>query len=77
MQVETAESCSASAVQCPECSDLAFRQLAAPRSKLEGITGDFPTAADAWVNRRESHMKKERKDKENHGTYWTRKPDLV
>lgn len=36
-------------VQCPHCDLLAFRKLASPRSKLEGITGAFPTAHDRWA----------------------------
>jgi hypothetical protein len=36
-------------VQCPHCDLLATRKLAAPRSKLEGITGAFPTAYDRWA----------------------------
>lgn len=57
------------AVQCPHCGNLAFRQIAAPRAQLEGFSGAFPTAADAWKKRRESHMKKERKNQDKHGTY--------
>lgn len=57
------------AVQCPECDQLALRQLAAPRAKLEPFSGAFPGAAAAWEKRRESHMAKERKNQENHGTY--------
>lgn len=55
-------------VQC-HCECMAERQLAAPRAKLDGCSGDFPTAADAWERRRESHMRKEQKNVENHGTY--------
>jgi hypothetical protein len=40
---------SVSSVQCPYCDLLAHRKLAAPRSKLEGITGAFPTAHDRWA----------------------------
>lgn len=36
-------------IQCPNCDLLAQRQLASPRSKLEGITGAFPTAYDRWA----------------------------
>lgn len=56
-------------VRCPECGEPAARQIAAPRSQLEGITGAFPGAAMAWEKRRESHMKKEKKNVENHGSY--------
>lgn len=54
--------------QC-ECGAMGHRQLATPRAKLEGFTGSFPGAADAWEKRRQSHMAKERKNQENHGTY--------
>ena len=36
-------------IQCSHCDLLAQRQLASPRSKLEGITGAFPTAYDRWA----------------------------
>lgn len=57
------------AVECPECDQLALRQIAAPRAKLDPFTGDFPSAADKWVRDRESHMRKERRNKERHGSY--------
>jgi hypothetical protein len=57
------------AVQCPECDQLALRQPAAPRARLEGITGAFPSAADKWVRNRESKMTQERRNQANHGTY--------
>ena len=56
-------------VSCTECGEIATRQVAAPRFELDGCSGDFPTAADAWERRRESHMAKERRNMENHGTY--------
>ena len=46
---------------CPACDTEAKRIISKPRIDLEGCSGDFPTAADAWVKRRESHMKYERK----------------
>lgn len=55
-------------VQC-ECECMAVRQPSAPRSKLEPFSGAFPGAADKWERDRESHMKKEQKNMENHGTY--------
>lgn len=55
-------------VEC-ECGAMGKRQIAAPRSQLDGCSGDFPTAADAWQKRRESHMRKERKNVENHDSY--------
>lgn len=45
------------------------RLVAAPRAQLEGITGAFPGAADKWTKRRESHMAKERRNQEKHGSY--------
>jgi hypothetical protein len=48
-------------VSCPTCGANAIRLLPAPQSKLEGITGAFPGAADKWVRLREDHMKYERK----------------
>ena len=46
---------------CPACATEAKRIISKPRIDLDGCSGDFPTAADAWVRRRESHMKYERK----------------
>ena len=40
-------------VTCPVCHTDAVKQLAAPRSKLEGITGAFPTASDRWATMHE------------------------
>jgi len=47
--------------KCPICGSEATRIISKPRIDLDGCSGDFPTAADAWVRRRESHMKYERK----------------
>ena len=41
------------AIECPVCQLMALRIIAAPRIALEGITGDFPTAADAWARKHE------------------------
>ena len=57
------------AVVCPECGEMAARQVPAPRCQLDGCSGDFPSASMAWERRRESHMAKERKNQESHGTY--------
>ena len=56
-------------MQCLTCGNIAQRMLSAPRCQLEGITGSFPGAASAWEKRRESHMKKEQKHKEQHDTW--------
>ncbi len=52
---------SVTVVQCPHCGNDATRLISAPRISLDGCSGDFPTAADAWVNRRNSHIAWERK----------------
>lgn len=54
---------------CKKCRMIAKRLVAAPRIVLEGISGDFPTAAAKWEKQRESKMKQERRNKERHGTY--------
>jgi hypothetical protein len=43
------------------CGREAKRVISPVRSSLEGISGDFPDAADKWVKRRQSHMAYERK----------------
>jgi hypothetical protein len=52
------------AIECPVCQLMALRIISAPRIALEGITGDFPTAADAWVRKREeaTRIAEKRKD---------------
>jgi hypothetical protein len=52
-----------------ECGALGKRVISAPRAQLDGTSGDFPGAADKWERTRESHMRKERKNSERHGTY--------
>lgn len=59
--------------KCTLCDAFAARQFPAPRSELEGITGDFPTAADKWANDRDSKLRAERKTMENHGEYHSKK----
>ena len=56
-------------MQCPSCGRMAQRLIAAPRCQLEGLTGSFPGAAMKWEANRLSHMKKEQKHKEKHGTW--------
>lgn len=58
------------------CGRMADRLIAAPRVKLDGLSGDFPTAADKWANDRESHMRKERKHMANHKEYLNGQPVL-
>ena len=53
---------------CPTCGKEATRLIGTPRVTLDGCSGDFPSAADAWEKRRESHMKWERRNMDRHGT---------
>lgn len=46
---------------CPICSKDSKRMVSAPRFKLEGITGQFPTAYDAWERKRAEKLAIERK----------------
>jgi hypothetical protein len=52
---------------CPTCGLNARRIISAPRVKLEGFSGSFPGAAAAWEQRRESHMKWEKKQMDANG----------
>lgn len=36
-------------VDCNMCGGVGFRQLAAPRSKLDGLDPGFPDAYDKWA----------------------------
>ena len=56
-------------VTCKTCGKPAQRMLAAPRSQLDGCSGDFPSAAIKWEKKREEKMRQERKHKDKHGTY--------
>ncbi len=40
-----------------DCGKLSNSLLAAPRSKLEGITGDFPDAHARWAKIREDNAR--------------------
>ena len=46
---------------CKECGQDAHRIVSAPTMKLEGWTGSFPTAYDAWERKRAEKLKVERK----------------
>ena len=46
---------------CPHCSSNAIRIVSAPQTKLEGITGAFPTAYDAWERKRAEKLSVEKK----------------
>ena len=49
------------ATPCKECGAEAARVISAPTMRLEGCTGDFPSAADAWVRKRSQKMAQEQK----------------
>ena len=49
------------ATPCKECGSESTRVMSAPTMKLEGWSGDFPTAADAWVRKRSEKIAQERK----------------
>jgi predicted nucleic acid-binding Zn ribbon protein len=49
------------ATPCKECGAEAKRVMSAPTMRLEGCTGDFPSAADAWVRKRSEKMAQEQK----------------
>ena len=44
-------------VICSVCQSIATRIISAPNIMLEGVTGDFPTAADAWARNREQKVR--------------------
>ena len=48
-------------IQCKECGKEAIRIVSKPNMKLEGISGDYPTAYDAWERKRSEKLKEERK----------------
>jgi putative FmdB family regulatory protein len=44
-------------VTCPECGQPAKRVITGTSFKLEGTSGDFPTAADKWAKRHEKESR--------------------
>lgn len=40
-------------IECPHCRNEAVRIISSPRIQLEGISGAFPTAYDAWARKHE------------------------
>lgn len=47
-------------IQCKECGKDAIRIVSKTNMKLEGITGDYPTAYDAWERKHSEKLKQER-----------------
>jgi hypothetical protein len=56
-------------ILCKVCGNAAKRVISAPRSRLDPISGHFPSASSAWECRRNEKMATERRNKANHGTY--------
>jgi predicted nucleic acid-binding Zn ribbon protein len=48
-------------VTCDTCGLEAKRILSMPMMKLEGCSGDYPTASDAWVRKRAEKQRIEQK----------------
>ncbi len=48
-------------IKCEHCGGTARRIISPIRFKLDGCSGDFPTAYDQWEKKREQKMKQERK----------------
>jgi len=54
---------------CSVCGEPSSREISPVRSVLDGLSGDFPSAAYKWEKNRESHMRRERKHMESNGDY--------
>jgi len=52
---------------CKECGQPATREVSAPRTCLDPLSGDFPGATMSWAEKRNKQMRIERKAEENHG----------
>lgn len=48
-------------IACDVCDEPAERIVSKPTVKLEGVTGDFPTAYDGWERKRTEKLKQEQK----------------
>jgi hypothetical protein len=46
---------------CPRCGSSSNKVVNAPMFKLEGITGAYPTAYDAWERKRKQKLAEEQK----------------
>lgn len=53
-------------IHCRTCGEAAHRMISPVRSKLEGITGAFPGAADRWAKVHEEATRIARKRKLEH-----------
>ena len=50
--------------QCKQCSELSIRQISSPQFKLDGCSGDYPSASDRWVKVRAEKLRQEKKQAE-------------
>ncbi len=46
---------------CSKCGREAAKVISAPTVSLEGVTGSYPTAYDAWNRKRSEKLAQERK----------------
>lgn len=53
-------------ILCTTCDEPSQRIISTPRIALEGVTGAFPTAADAWARKHEEATRIARKRKADH-----------
>ena len=44
-------------IECPACKAIAYKQLSAPRSWLDGTDPSLPGAYDKWARTREQNAK--------------------
>ena len=56
-----------SVVECNVCGAWATKVRSVPNFTLEGVTGDYPSAADRWVKDRALRLKQEEKMIDSHG----------
>ncbi len=54
---------------CKLCGADTKKIMSATRSTLDPISGDFPKATNRWESNRNSHMRQEKKNMDNHGSY--------
>jgi hypothetical protein len=52
--------------KCKVCSKDAIRVVSSPRIKLDGCSGDFPSASDRWVQVRAEKLSQEQKQNASH-----------
>ena len=50
---------------CGKCGQEAAKVISAPTVSLEGVTGSYPTAYDAWNRKRSEKLAQERKQSDS------------